>query len=477
MSLPIAFVDCETTHLDAEIGEAWEVAVILRKPNGSHFSDTEHVWQFAVDQAAADPEALRIGRFRERHLVDPTWGAAWTGPGPVIPCSRAGAVAAIVNVLRGAVLIGSNPGFDDRFLRKLLGPGNAQWHYRPYDIVQLAAAKVGAQAAGPLPWRAHVLSRAVGVEPPTEEAAHTALGDARWARDVYDAAMAQEKFPLSWEGRARHAIGLYTRTAVELEDAERERDEHKESYLKACVTIAAMHKAAVGEVRGPNRGVVEDVEDVRLRAERIMKALHIHLHALRARPGREITTDYVRAVLERLIEHPDETCALSDAPAAPLPDGFQRENCVTVKCAVCEYEFDEDESSTIHFEDLATAHATLRGYDWTILADGRALCPTEDSEHQALREPDDAPSPPVSPGQTSLDTSVADDQDEGEEFEEDGDSDGDVFELISEIASRLRDATDSGEYHAVGLIYDLANGRTTIAEARTELAEITFRHV
>ncbi|WP_063803524.1 hypothetical protein [Streptomyces silvensis] len=59
----------------------------------------------------------------------------------------------------------------------------------------------------------------------------------------------------------------------------------------------------------------------------------------------------------------------------------------------------------------------------------------------------------------------------------DGDCDGDVFELISDIASRLRDATDSGEYHAVGLIYDLANGRTTVTEARAELAEITLRHV
>ncbi|GGV46108.1 hypothetical protein [Streptomyces spectabilis] len=61
--------------------------------------------------------------------------------------------------------------------------------------------------------------------------------------------------------------------------------------------------------------------------------------------------------------------------------------------------------------------------------------------------------------------------------QDDGDADSNVFELISEIASRLRDATDSGEYHAVGLIYDLANGRTTIADARAELAEITFRHV
>lgn len=57
------------------------------------------------------------------------------------------------------------------------------------------------------------------------------------------------------------------------------------------------------------------------------------------------------------------------------------------------------------------------------------------------------------------------------------DADSDVFELIKEIASRLRDATDEGEYHAVGLIHDLATGATTIAEARAELAGITFRHV
>lgn len=60
---------------------------------------------------------------------------------------------------------------------------------------------------------------------------------------------------------------------------------------------------------------------------------------------------------------------------------------------------------------------------------------------------------------------------------EPADSDSDVFDLISEIASRLRDATDSGEYHAVGLIYDLAMSRTTVAEARAELADIEFGHV
>lgn len=189
MSAPIAFVDTETTHLDAEIGDAWEVAVILREFEDEEATDTEYVWQFTPDLTVADPESLRIGRFHERFQVPAPHEAAYTECVPMLPMTRRAAVTAVVNILSGALLVGSNPGFDDRFLRKLLGPGSAQWHYRPYDIVQLAAAKVGVEKAGPLPWASYDLSRAVGVEPPAKGVAHTALGDARWARDVFDAVM------------------------------------------------------------------------------------------------------------------------------------------------------------------------------------------------------------------------------------------------------------------------------------------------
>lgn len=53
-------------------------------------------------------------------------------------------------------------------------------------------------------------------------------------------------------------------------DAER----YKADYLRACETIAQMHAAATGRPgEGPTRGVVEDVEDVRLRAERAEAAI------------------------------------------------------------------------------------------------------------------------------------------------------------------------------------------------------------
>lgn len=200
---PLAFVDTETTHLDAELGDAWEVAVIVRDFDDNEPRDTEYAWQIRPNLATADPEALKIGGYLERFAVPVHAEAAWTGyeDGPVLPMTRNEVTGAILNVLGGAVLIGSNPGFDDRFLRKLLGPGSAQWHYRPVDIATLAAGrKLGmtevARRTGakplpsdevPFPFSSRALSRWTGVEPPGPGVAHTALGDARWARDVFDA--------------------------------------------------------------------------------------------------------------------------------------------------------------------------------------------------------------------------------------------------------------------------------------------------
>ncbi|WP_046500760.1 DUF6011 domain-containing protein [Streptomyces odonnellii] len=76
-----------------------------------------------------------------------------------------------------------------------------------------------------------------------------------------------------------------------------------------------------------------------------------------------------------------------------------------------------------------------------------------------------------------VDSNDQDDDEPEADDPDDSDSDSNIFALIAEIASRLRDATDGAEYHGVGLIYDLANGQTTVADAREQLADLTFRHI
>lgn len=186
MSTPIVFVDCETTHLSPKHGDAWEVAVIRRREDGV---DSEYLWQIRPDLAAADPEALRISTFNERFAVPDGWDAIECFPhGPPMKLRLPEMLFDLQDALNGAVWIGSNPGFDVAFINKLLWAHDRKtvWHYRPYDVVQLAAVKAGFDVAGPLPWSSRALSRAVGVEPPGVDA-HQALVDARWVRDMWDA--------------------------------------------------------------------------------------------------------------------------------------------------------------------------------------------------------------------------------------------------------------------------------------------------
>jgi len=51
-------------------------------------------------------------------------------------------------------------------------------------------------------------------------------------------------------------------------EARAEVERYNEEYQSACTTIAEMHRAAVGEITGPKRGVVEDVYDAVKQARR-----------------------------------------------------------------------------------------------------------------------------------------------------------------------------------------------------------------
>lgn len=176
----LAFVDTETTGLNPERHEIWEVALVLREDHAPETdartsTTTEHVWQLDVDLGRADLIALNVGHFQERRasrealtytphfledFIDLTWGAH---------------------------LVGAVPSFDAERLERLARrhgfcPG---WHYHLVDVEAVAAGALGFRP----PWKSEELSGSLGVAVPSGEDRHTALGDARWARDLYDTAI------------------------------------------------------------------------------------------------------------------------------------------------------------------------------------------------------------------------------------------------------------------------------------------------
>lgn len=167
MSERIVFVDIETTGLDVDRHEIWDIALIVRDER----DDTAFAWQLAVDLTEADPAALRVNRFYERE-------AKVSDPQDV-------AIEVAVHTA-GAYLVGAVPSFDalflDRFLRR-----NGQcpaWHHRLICVESMALPVIGS----PVPLGLGKVAERLGltVDP---SVAHTALGDAMLARDVYDNAL------------------------------------------------------------------------------------------------------------------------------------------------------------------------------------------------------------------------------------------------------------------------------------------------
>lgn len=207
--VPLAVVDLETTGLDPERHDAWEIAIVRRNTNGMV---SEYLWQKRPNEQAlleADPEALRINRYHERMVVpDDAYALDFTsGFGGFLPVTigLGEMVKQIHTLLDGAVFIGSNPGFDAAFLRKMLGA--APWQYRPVCVATLAAGFLYSAEPGSMPDYGHPfstghVSRHMGVSQPGPDDAHTALGDARWAFNLYNAVVTSPSY------RERYRPGL-----------------------------------------------------------------------------------------------------------------------------------------------------------------------------------------------------------------------------------------------------------------------------
>lgn len=184
MAAPLAFLDTETTGI-GPFDDVWEVAVIRRDVSGVETMMHTFV-QHDLRKARDLPERFRKDH-RERY-------------DPNLALSHDGLFESLADMLRPddhtgnrCHIVGAVPDFDTFHLVKLWrarGLSSGPWHYHLIDVENLAVGYAyGAErsVAFPLtpPWESDDLSRHVGVEPDQWDR-HTALGDALWAKAIYD---------------------------------------------------------------------------------------------------------------------------------------------------------------------------------------------------------------------------------------------------------------------------------------------------
>lgn len=172
----LVFLDTETTSLRHD-RRAWEIGLILRTDDG----DIEHHWfidTYELDLGNADVMSLKIGGFYERHPQANRGEGRWT-----LPPGELDVLILVEELTRGALLVGAVPNFDAEVLgTRMRAHGICpSWHYHLVDIETLAAGAL----SKPPPWDFDEL---LGLyELKYDEAdRHTALGDARMVRDLYD---------------------------------------------------------------------------------------------------------------------------------------------------------------------------------------------------------------------------------------------------------------------------------------------------
>lgn len=172
----LGFIDIETSGLDPAQHEAWEVALILRDDEDI---EVEYSWQLPVGLGNAEAMALTVGRFYERR-----WDDSELTPTEDFATEFA-------ELTHGAMLVGAVPSFDAGFLSRLLRANGAcpGWSHRLICVETLVTG-----ATGVLPRGLSKMAERVGIDPGQYET-HTALGDARMARDVFNAVMALTLIP------------------------------------------------------------------------------------------------------------------------------------------------------------------------------------------------------------------------------------------------------------------------------------------
>lgn len=185
--MKLIFLDTETTGLDPEMHEVWEVGAIVREYDdyGTSIDDEELHWFLPLfNFQYADPFALDIGKFWDRYR--------WPDPQAYSDTYMSEWCRMFMQLTKGAYIVGAVPNFDIERLDRLC----KRYGYRlfnHYHLVDVEAMCAGYLREAP-PWKSEDIFGKLGMDMESREAEkHTALGDARVVRDVYDLVMLDAK--------------------------------------------------------------------------------------------------------------------------------------------------------------------------------------------------------------------------------------------------------------------------------------------
>jgi oligoribonuclease (3'-5' exoribonuclease) len=180
----VIFIDIESTGLDPDRHVPWDIAIIAKN---------EEYEQLVVlteeEMAAADPRALDIGHFQKRYLDVQSQGQERTHHSAFTVAQE------VARLTDGKHLVGANPRFDAAFLERLLwrNGANPKWSYHLIDVEALmlgALAERGLEV--PIPWKSVQLSEMLGIPGPSEEERHTAMGDSRWCKRIFEVVLGHQ---------------------------------------------------------------------------------------------------------------------------------------------------------------------------------------------------------------------------------------------------------------------------------------------
>lgn len=163
--MTLCFIDTETTGLDARVHEPYEVSWWLED------APKPETWGLPHSLAHADGNALRVGGYFDRDF------APWGGVN-----EQRSLAARLASRLRDVTLVGSNPAFDAAMLTRFIG--TPVWHYRLINVSEGGMWVFGLSEPPGLAAVAN-LCRDEGYEIPEPD--HTAEGDVRTTRAVYEA--------------------------------------------------------------------------------------------------------------------------------------------------------------------------------------------------------------------------------------------------------------------------------------------------